>query len=281
MGRLVGYAKVIAPEQSLDLKDDELKAAGRTKILTHKKYKYFLIIAFFLFPDSGPSIAISWAQNSTSSKTGILYYINSKIEANKIYIVDADFNGISLINSKDTGILLKRGTKIYIKEITNEEPKKYYFRPTNSKSCENQQGACENKIYYFTSEQKANLYLREWCSISHGTLVVPFKYRTKDGRLTGDSTIGYYFGKKIEWHDLDFIPLISFGISAISTPFNETDTDTELGVSAALGVILKHSGNFQTGIVCGIDHIGGDNSRDYKYQDNLWLSFMIGYNFAR
>lgn len=243
------------------------------------KMKVFYICSLFALLIH--TTAISWAQDSTLPETGILYCINSEIKANKIYIVDADFSGIALINSKDTNILLKRGTRICIKEITNEEPKKYYFRPTNGKSCKNQQGACEDKIYYFTSRRKANLYLREWCSISHGTLVVPFKYRTEDGRLTGDSTIGYYFGKRIEWNDLDFIPLISFGISAISTPLDENDTDTELGVSAALGVILKHSGDFQTGIVCGIDHIGGDNTISYKYQDDIWLSFMIGYNFAQ
>ena len=34
--------------------------------------------------------------------------------------------------------------------------------------------------------------------INHGPIIVPFKYRTTDGKLTGEATIGYYIGLKSE-----------------------------------------------------------------------------------
>jgi len=124
------------------------------------------------------------------------------------------------------------------------------------------------------------LYIRSYSTISHGTLIVPFKLRTKNGELTGDATLGYYVGRIFTLKDLDILPIISAGISPISVAVEENETETKLGVTGAVGFILRHTGNFQIGIVSGIDHIGGNVGDNWEYEDDVWVSFMIGFNFA-
>lgn len=229
-----------------------------------KKIAFFLLIGFVL-----PSF--SYAQEI------------QEIEQKKIYKANADFPHIVEIGDPSKKLVLRRKSRIRIIKIEDSQDFKdriYYFRPEKNYD---EDFIVKDKIYSFLKSDKPELYLENWQSIIHGTLVVPFKVRTRDGRLMGDATIGYYVGtrRNLFFSDLDITPLISFGLSTITVPQDENDTQTKAGITGAIGVILNHTGNFQIGIVSGIDHLGGSEGDNWKYEDDVWVSFMVGYNFAQ
>ena len=141
----------------------------------------------------------------------------------------------------------------------------------------------ENTIYSFRANDNPEMYFRTWHAIDHGTLVVPFKIREKNWSLTGDSTIGYYVGYRmtLPYFNVDVTPLISFGLTIISFPVDEGKTEGKTGITGAGGILFTIEKNFQIGLVAGIDHLGGDEGKSWQFEDNYWLSFMVGYNFAR
>lgn len=210
----------------------------------------------------------------------VVFAYAQEIEQNKIYKIKADFPHVMELEGTEK-LTLKRKSRIKIIKVEDSEDSKdkiYYFRPEKSHS----QKIMKSKNYFFRKSDKPELYLADWQSIVHGTLVVPFKVRTRDGRLMGDATLGYYVGKEFDiFSDIEITPLISFGLSTITVPLDENDTETKTGITGAIGLVLTHTGDFQIGIVGGIDHLGGSNGDNWKYEDDFWLSFMVGYNFAQ
>lgn len=213
---------------------------------------------------------------------GIVGTAINEFKINRIYKAIAEFPYAGKVddsNEKKYRIFIK--TQILIRSKANLKTGGYrfFFIPLDA-DWQREGGVREDELYYFDTSENPEIYFREWSSIAHGTLIVPFKLRTKDGRITGDATLGYYVGYVWKWWDLDLIPLISAGLSPISVAVDSNETDTKLGVTGAIGVVLKHTGNFQIGLVSGVDHIGGDAGNNYEYENDLWVSFMVGYNFA-
>jgi hypothetical protein len=52
------------------------------------------------------------------------------------------------------------------------------------------------------------------------------------------------------------------------------------GVTAAVGIVLADKDNFQVALLTGLDHLGGNAGKNWEYEDNAWVSFALGYNFA-
>lgn len=113
--------------------------------------------------------------------------------------------------------------------------------------------------------------------VTTGLLVVPFKLRD-GGDLSGDATIGPYIGVSGEIFSI----IATIGISQISTTdINTSDVKSETGLSGAVGLNWKVYDNFDIAFLVGSDHLSGSAADNFKYQDEAWYSFSIGYNFTR
>jgi hypothetical protein len=118
--------------------------------------------------------------------------------------------------------------------------------------------------------------------VTQGLLVVPFKYRTHDDALTGGSTVGYYAGYQKNFYGIRTTVLASLGLSPIATQdVNTKEIDNKWGLTGAAGVIWTLPASLQLGIVAGYDHLGGPSGKDWQYENNLWLSIAIGFNFIQ
>ena len=116
--------------------------------------------------------------------------------------------------------------------------------------------------------------------IAHGPLIVPFKLRTNDGSLTGQSTLGYYLGIKSDFLFGSGTLFGSAGITLIPVKdVNSSSTDEKTGVSWAFGYSFASKSNFQAAIIVGWDHLGGDAGDSWEYEDDTWVSFAIGFEF--
>jgi hypothetical protein len=135
------------------------------------------------------------------------------------------------------------------------------------------------QIYEIEKSELLNTYRMRW-GIAHGPLVVPFKYRTADGTLSGESTLGYYLGVKSETILLSGTAFISAGLSLIPiSDVNSQEAENRTGFSWAIGYALKTKTDFQAAIVAGSDHLGGTAGDNWKYEDDIWISLAIGFNF--
>ena len=116
--------------------------------------------------------------------------------------------------------------------------------------------------------------------IAHGPLIVPFKLRTKDGSLTGQSTLGYYLGIK---NDFLFGSGTLFGSAGLTLiPVNDVNsslTDEKTGISLSIGYSFASKSDFQAAIIAGWDHLGGDAGDNWEYENDTWVSFAIGFEF--
>jgi hypothetical protein len=214
-------------------------------------------------------------------RAGLVGAVLEEFKEGEIYKVLAKFPFVKSVETGEDGLIIYKDTEILVRDVVIKKNQNLiYFIPLDKESQGKEKGVKKYELYFFDNSHNPFIYFREWTSLAHGTLIVPFKLRTKDGQLTGDATLGYYVGKVLKFRDLDLIPLISAGITPITVSIDSENTETKLGVTAALGVVLKHSGNFQVGIVSGIDHLGGSAGDEFEYENDFWVSFMVGYSFA-
>lgn len=133
-------------------------------------------------------------------------------------------------------------------------------------------------VYVDTSDTDLTLYLRKWDAVGHGGLVVPFKVSLKDKTLSTKSvSLGYYL-QVPRWRTAGGTvigPIYSFGLSSITRSESE---NTELGLTLALGFVWALEEKFQIGVIIGKDHLGDDT---WKYEDETWVSAMVGFNFLQ
>ncbi len=110
-----------------------------------------------------------------------------------------------------------------------------------------------------------------------GLLVVPFKYREDDKSISGEATVGYYAGFDMKWGTL----VGAAGLTQVSIPVSDTETENQSAITLAGGVLIKNWDGLEMGLIVGVDHIGGTKGDSWQYEDDLWYSLMIGWNFGR
>jgi hypothetical protein len=112
--------------------------------------------------------------------------------------------------------------------------------------------------------------------VNTGVLVVPFKLR--DGDLYSDSTIGPYISYK--WEVIEV--MLTAGLSQISvSEIGNEEIESETGLTAAAGINFEIDKNWDVAFLFGADHLSGETGDAWKYQDEVWISFGIGFNFTR
>lgn len=143
----------------------------------------------------------------------------------------------------------------------------------------------------FDQIDKLELRSRKQISVSSGLLTVPFKLRPKidttEFTMSTDVSLGPYIGitKRLSRRKDYFITIpLNLGLSYININENTTSnlpSESKVGVvpgvSWSTGIVFElNKVNF--GIIAGKDYASGVG-KDWIYQDKLWFSFAIGYNF--
>ncbi len=117
---------------------------------------------------------------------------------------------------------------------------------------------------------------------SFGLLLIPYKYRPGDGSLTTDPTFGGYWGLSNRWLGFNSTFLVGVGVSHIvTTDGNTNQIEYKTALTAGGGLTSTIRGKYHAGIFAGIDRLGGEAGRWWKYENELWISLTIGYNFAQ
>jgi len=112
--------------------------------------------------------------------------------------------------------------------------------------------------------------------VSTGLMVVPFKLRSGD--LYSDSAIGPYISYKLERFEL----LAIAGLSQISVSEIGTEkVESKTGITVGGGFSFEVAKDWDVAIIFGADHLSGDLGETWAYQDKMWVSFAIGFNFTR
>ncbi|MFC0049823.1 hypothetical protein [Rheinheimera tilapiae] len=112
--------------------------------------------------------------------------------------------------------------------------------------------------------------------ISTGLLVIPFKLRSGD--IYSDSTVGPYISYKFERFEI----LGTAGISQIATSEIGTEkVESKSGLTYGAGVSFEIAKDWDIAVIVGKDHLSGDIGEKWQYQDKVWVSFAIGFNFTR
>jgi len=137
-----------------------------------------------------------------------------------------------------------------------------------------------SEFFTFSMNKIPNYYYRKSLKFDHGLLVIPFKFRTEDQSLSGQSTLGYYFGNKSEYLSGSGTYFGSIGLSQVDVPVSGKSTETKTGLSISGGYIFESIDGFQVALVVGSDRLGGSAGDDWVYEKDIWVSIGLGFNLA-
>ncbi len=116
--------------------------------------------------------------------------------------------------------------------------------------------------------------------VTFGTLVVPFKMRTRGRTLTGQSSLGPYLGWRTGIRRINVTFVATAGLTTIPiSGVSSVESQNLAGLTYGAGVILETIERFQVGLIFGADHLGEKDNPNWEYEDNLWISFSIGFSF--
>jgi hypothetical protein len=134
-------------------------------------------------------------------------------------------------------------------------------------------------IYIIDANTLKSYTYRLVFGIDHGPLIVPFKLRTRDNKITGVSSLDYYVGIKSSYLFISPTIFASAGLSVIDvSDINSGAEENRAGVSYAVGMTLQTADQFQISFVMGWDHLGGDAGANWEYEGNRWFSFALGFS---
>ncbi len=138
------------------------------------------------------------------------------------------------------------------------------------------------EVNYLISKEKLTEYRYELAfGFACGLLTTsPVKIQLCDGNMTIGTNLGAYAGWRVTLAHIPFTIIGSAGSAII--PISDAGADkveTKLGWTCAIGLLIEPISNYQIGILFGIDHLVGDARNDYPYQNEIWISFGIGFDF--
>jgi hypothetical protein len=172
----------------------------------------------------------------------------------------------------------------------------------------------ENKIFWIKKEsfekQLENGYIKKRYhlnpELAYGaSLSIPFKIRPSIGdinmKITPELSLGGFIGGRFRLNRFKnvflYLPVVTAGVTTIGintdniiSEENTTQTTTVNNAIVKDGLVFARTfsvgsfieyNSFQFGFVLGWDKGGGEVAKDWIYNDQLWYSFSIGYNFLR
>jgi hypothetical protein len=128
-----------------------------------------------------------------------------------------------------------------------------------------------------------------------GTLTAPFKLRmavgsSEESFMDGTFNVSQYFGWKFRISNSNpyFVsPFVFGGVTSLSYSsannkgiVDATQKENGSGLTYGAGVAFRF-GTISPGIVIGFDHGFGDLGRTFEYNDKLWLSFSLNFEFFK
>ncbi|MGE0636332.1 MAG: hypothetical protein AB7G44_12525 [Bacteroidia bacterium] len=140
-------------------------------------------------------------------------------------------------------------------------------------------GMAEINKYYCISKTTLETYFRKKSKPDIGILAVPFKMRIYPLKIMAGNSVGPYIGHKFYHKNSTTSTLLGFA-SLTNVPLNDVNEkvpQTKWGLGLGGGYVWTVTGNFQVGLISGVDFFEGVDKWVYKFQP--WLSLSIGYNF--
>lgn len=134
---------------------------------------------------------------------------------------------------------------------------------------------------YVSADDLPDAHRAGW---EYGALAVPFKLQTSQGgTITSATSLGPYLGYRVRLTDSIVLSPVGFVGAApvtVSTTKNGTSSSQQLAaISYGGGFVFTIKDSFQAGIIIGADHVNPNSN--YPYNDKLWVSFALGYSFAK
>lgn len=125
-------------------------------------------------------------------------------------------------------------------------------------------------------------------SFTMGSVVLPFKIRSRSFSFTGDVGIGAVAGAKFrlgKYSDNNFFNVL-VGIALSQVNLDSTNTmgtittsspvQTPSALTASVGGVFEFS-NIQIGVFVGRDYINNNDLVNWVYQGKTWVSIGVGY----
>jgi hypothetical protein len=142
------------------------------------------------------------------------------------------------------------------------------------------------------SDSIAKVYRRGRSGEVYGvSLMLPFKLRRATGnfntKLTESITIAGALSERWRVSDsLNYhlhLPVLTAGLTTLdlemgTAPAAMAGNKQVLGLTASVGAVLE-LGNYQIGLMMGVDRAPGEDGKGWIYNDKVWYSFAFGYSF--
>lgn len=219
---------------------------------------------------------------------------NYREELNLMGYYSLDLSSLAVADlSSSTPFELKSGSRFSFVKF-NESNKEYWIKvecsaiPFDRRSCAVGSDAngkskkiADGSVFKVSSEQLADGTYTLSRALEHGVLLVPFKFRSDDGSLTAQSTIGYFAGLRSDTTLYSGTAFASAGLSVIPVTGDDGNQNNSTAFSFAFGYTFATKSNFQISLVAGVDHIGGSVGDSWQYEDDPWVSIALGYNFMK
>lgn len=126
-----------------------------------------------------------------------------------------------------------------------------------------------------------------------GILVIPMKIRPKIGEMPFDFVTDFNLGTSVGWslrvshYQPNYISIVGvFGVTSVGVDSSSTkgyirEPDTKLSaITPGIGIVGEFGG-FQVGFVFGGDFVGGRAGEQWFYNERIWYSLGLGYQFLR
>lgn len=226
-------------------------------------------------------------QNTT---LGTIRDYEAELALQGTYRLNKDLTGLKMAGETTTAPTMIRGSKFTFvtKKETQDGKSSYWISPDctwvplaegECLAADDEDAPINGTVIEVSDEQLHDASFNLSRALVHGVLLAPFKIRTEDKSLTGQSTLGYYFGMRSDSALVNMTPFFSAGLSFVNGVDEENPEENVTAFSSSIGLSFETKTNFQFAVMYGFDHVGGELGEKWIYEDDPWFSVGLGYDF--